>query len=566
MMKYFCNIFVFSFLITGILTKCDSNQCYQEMHATSITVYSMTSGTEGVQFDDHSFVHAYLLKELLFQIEFDEQTSRKEFVQFFKEITEVNENKDRTDLNKFYHEYNKHSSIWWYTYPGFIHNVLNDVLRTQDVLNLLRMNFFIQKLNRQLEHMSKNADEVTNAFLVYHGQGLTYDDYDKLKKIEAGGLLAFNTFLSANTNYEEAVNSAHRAVRDGSETAILFSIIISSSNSVSIPFACIDDLNYFENSENEYMFSINTIFQIEQLEKLPGQSSILHVKLRPISIHDIYVRSLMQTTRKQIEGSTPMFQLAKLTTLMKKYSTAEIIYNHLLNETVPTEVSDRELIYFRLSMIREQMNDFEGALDLSERVWEIANSHRETNDSLFPVILIRMASLLQKLKRFDVAIDKLQEALRLELQASVPDFRQRAKLYNDIGVVLGEQGKYNESVEYKQQSLSIDLEYNSDDYVNIGITYENMASTYRKIKNYDMAVSCFEKAIDYHLQTNPIQTMKIIQDSIFIAEIFKELGRQNEAVEYARTAAKYLKQILSSMDSRERILLDRLESILNTDE
>lgn len=73
-----------------------------------------------------------------------------------------------------------------------------------------------------------------------------------------------------NTDREVAINSDKRAIRDGFETAVLFSVTIEASTTVSMPFACIDDLSYFENSENEYMFSTNTIFRIEHVEKLPG--------------------------------------------------------------------------------------------------------------------------------------------------------------------------------------------------------------------------------------------------------------------------------------------------------
>ncbi|CAF3073793.1 unnamed protein product [Rotaria socialis] len=156
------------------------------------------------------------------------------------------------------------------------------------------MGFLIQKLHRQLEHLSQNVDEVTSSFIVYRGQGLSYDDYEKLKNAANEALLAFNTFLSANTNHEAAANNARQAVRNGFETAVLFSITIESSNDVSIPFACIDDHGYFENTENEYIFSINTVFRIEKVEKLAGKSGVLLVRLRPTNIRDKQLRYLIE--------------------------------------------------------------------------------------------------------------------------------------------------------------------------------------------------------------------------------------------------------------------------------
>lgn len=166
------------------------------MDVTSLTVFSTTNAKDGLEIVDYSFIHAQLLKELLLSIKFDEQTSRKEFIHFFKENAELTDNNNLIGLGKFDREYTKHSAIWWYTAPGFLHETLNQTLHTQDVISLLRFGFVIQKIHRQLQHMSKNADLVSGTFIVYRGQGLSYDDYAKLKKITNGGFLSFNTFLS----------------------------------------------------------------------------------------------------------------------------------------------------------------------------------------------------------------------------------------------------------------------------------------------------------------------------------------------------------------------------------
>ena len=162
----------FFLVIIGTLAKCDSNQCSQEMDTTSIIVLSTITSINDIQLADYSFIYAQLLKELLLRMKFDQHTSKKEFINFFKETTEFNENNFIIELAEFDHEYNKHSAIWWYTHPGFIRNTLNEALRTQDVLNLLRMGFLIQKLHRQLEYISQNSDEITSTFTVYLGQGL----------------------------------------------------------------------------------------------------------------------------------------------------------------------------------------------------------------------------------------------------------------------------------------------------------------------------------------------------------------------------------------------------------
>ncbi|CAF4482820.1 unnamed protein product [Rotaria socialis] len=362
------------------------------------------------------------------------------------------------------------------------------------------MGFLIQKLHRQLEHLSQNVDEVTSSFIVYRGQGLSYDDYEKLKNAANEALLAFNTFLSANTNHEAAANNARQAVRNGFETAVLFSITIESSNDVSIPFACIDDHGYFENTENEYIFSINTVFRIEKVEKLAG--------------------------------STNMFQLAKLMILMKQYSTAEAIYSRLLNETQETELASIENIHYQLAVIRENTDNISGAFSAYEHALEIAMQHRQANDSIIPLFLSKIANLLKRQEKFDAALEKYQEALQLDLQISEPNYRQRSKLYNDIGVVLAAQEKYNESLQYQEQSLAIDFDQMPLDHINIAISYENMVSVHQKMQNYVMALLCCEKALFHRQQVNSKQWTVILHDHYISALMLKELNRIDEVVQH----------------------------------
>ena len=106
-----------------------------------------------------------------------------------------------------------------------------------------------KKRHRQLEQISGNAGPESGNFVVYRGQGLSYDDFAELQTITNGGLVSCNTSLSMNTDRQMAINSVKRTIPDGFETAVPFSITIGASTTVSIPFGCINDLSYFENSK-----------------------------------------------------------------------------------------------------------------------------------------------------------------------------------------------------------------------------------------------------------------------------------------------------------------------------
>lgn len=557
-----CVLSISCFLITDVLGTCDSNQCSYKNDPTSITVFAKTSTNNFTKLTDVSFVHAQLIKELLVSIDYDESRAKREFVNFYKEQIEASDSNDIIASVKFDREYNKHSAIWWYTYPSFIHDVLNDALRTQNVLDLLRMGFFLQRLQRQIDHISKNADEVTSGFTVYRGQGLSYDDYDKLKK-DTNELLAFNTFLLAHTDREAAFSAARRAVRDGSETAVLFSIDIEPSIGTSAPFVCLDDLSYFENSENEYLFSPKTIFRIAKVEKLAGGGGILLVTLRPTHINDKQVRQIMQTTRKELQGSTSMYQLAKLLIRMKEYSVAETIYSRLLNETAVSDFQNIEFIHHQLGIIQEKMENFSAALASFEHSIQAATKHRQANDSELGVLLSRIGDILKSQNKFDAALDKYQEGLRLVSQNSVVNYHRQALVLNDIGLLLYEQEKYGESLQYLEQSLAIYLEHSPHDHLNIGTCYSNIALAYKAMKDYVMALSYYEKSLAHRQQTRPLDLEDVVWAHFHISKMLAELDQKDNAIQHAKEAATITSKNYPESHVFRRLMGDHLEELMN---
>jgi tetratricopeptide (TPR) repeat protein len=527
-----CVLFLGLLIINNVLAECNSNECTTGIDPTSINVLLTTNTNDDITPADLSFIHTQLLKELLLATDFVQETAKREFVDYYKEQTD---SKGISALDKFDREYKRHSALWWYTYPSYIHDVLNEGLRTQNVTNLLYMGFFIQKVHRQLEHIRKTTDDVTSEFTVYRGQGLTYDDYDKLKK-NISGLLSFNTFLWANTDREVAFSNARRVLRDGFDTAVIFSITIDPSVSVLTPFASLDDFSYFENSENEYLFSINTVFRIERVEKVAGRGGILLVKLRLTNINDKRVRQLMQVTRKEIEGTSTMFQLAKLMILMEQYSTAEAIYSGLLKERDENDHTRMVVLYHLIGYVREKSGNLSGALASFEHSLEISSLHSQANDSMFIATLSRIADILQKQKKFDAAIEKFQQGLSLELQAPIINYRRLSKFYNDIGTVLNEQGKTNDALEYQEKSLAIDLEHSPNDSINIGISYLNIAGLYTEMQNYTMAVAYYKKSLFVLQRGNPVHWRSVALVHYNIALVLKKMYRDDEAILHLKQA------------------------------
>jgi hypothetical protein len=134
-------------------------------------------------------------------------------------------------------------------------------LRTQDVEVIIKMGFFLQDLHREIEQKYSEMHR-TSKVVVYRGQGLSNDDFDKLKK-NKGGLFSSNNFLSTSIDRDVSFAFADSARQDPGITGILFRMEIDSSTS-STPFASVSDISPY-NDEEEILFSMHTVFRIGEM-------------------------------------------------------------------------------------------------------------------------------------------------------------------------------------------------------------------------------------------------------------------------------------------------------------
>ncbi|CAF1537994.1 unnamed protein product, partial [Rotaria sp. Silwood1] len=181
-------------------------------------------------------MYTQLLKEALLDIEDDDAKSIQELVEYCRLESDASE----ATLKKMEEEYRIHSPIWWYTGPYFIYSMLNCGLRQMDVDIIMKLGFFIRHLHNHIKelHHEQQPNMPTN-FRVFRGQGMSMEDFEKMKKTK-GGLMSFNNFLSTSRNREISFESyARPAAFNTNSVGILFVINIDTAicTTSSTPFA-----------------------------------------------------------------------------------------------------------------------------------------------------------------------------------------------------------------------------------------------------------------------------------------------------------------------------------------
>ncbi|CAF4830854.1 unnamed protein product, partial [Rotaria sp. Silwood2] len=175
-------------------------------------------------------------KEALLEIEDDDEKSIKDLADYCREQDDISEDQ----IKQVELEYRKHTPIWWYTAETFIYPMLNRGLRQMDVDIILKMGFFIRHLHNHITelHREQQGRMPTN-FQVFRGQGLSMEDFEKMKKTK-GGLMSFNNFLSTSRNRTISLdNFARPATKNPSSVGILFVMAIDTAICMksSTPFA-----------------------------------------------------------------------------------------------------------------------------------------------------------------------------------------------------------------------------------------------------------------------------------------------------------------------------------------
>ncbi|CAF3175769.1 unnamed protein product, partial [Rotaria sp. Silwood2] len=185
---------------------------------------------------DPLFMYTQLLKEALLDIEDDDKKSIKDLADYCCEQDDIPEDQ----IKQVEREYRNHTPIWWYTAETFIYPMLNRGLRQMDVDIILKMGFFIRHLHNHITQLHQEQQgSMPTKFQVFRGQGLSMEDFEKMKKTE-GGLMSFNNFLS--TSHKRTIsldNFVRPATNNPSSVGILFVMNIDTAICMksSTPFA-----------------------------------------------------------------------------------------------------------------------------------------------------------------------------------------------------------------------------------------------------------------------------------------------------------------------------------------
>ena len=165
----------------------------------------------------------------------------------------------------FEKDYQAKDAIQWYTKDTFVFRLFNIAFRKQDFEVIFKYRHFLVDLYSQLSFLHNQQYQNRDGSLtVYRGQMMFQEELMKLKQ-NVGQLVSINTFFSTSTSCNIAADFSGNGEH---QVEGIVSVIFQVTVDLTVPcrpFANISQLSHI-NDENEILFSMETIFQIDSVE------------------------------------------------------------------------------------------------------------------------------------------------------------------------------------------------------------------------------------------------------------------------------------------------------------
>jgi hypothetical protein len=402
---------------------------------------------------DSSFIYTQILKEILSTMKFEEKHI-KQFIDYCRHVFADNK-KELVNIKELETKYHDKTPIWWYTYQCFLYPMLNRALRLMEVDIIIKIGFFISDLHHHIEQLHSeqlNDDHSCNSLTVYRGQGLSKTDFDQLTKTK-GGLLSFNTFLSTSKNRAVSLDFARHTVKKTDLVGILFVMMIDPSKSTT-PFASITDVSFYENVEDEILFSMHTVFRICDIKPMDENNRLFQVDLMLTSDNDKDLCVLTNRIRKgTFLDAMGWDRLGLFLLRMGQSHKAQQMYEGLLEHT--TNEFEKGFMYDQIGWAKEMQGEYKEAIIFLTKSLEIFQKTMPPYHPTLASCYTNMGVAYSGMGEYSKALLSYKKALKIRQQTLCPNHPSLATSYNGIGAMYCKLDEYSKALPFFECALDI---------------------------------------------------------------------------------------------------------------
>ncbi|CAF0971087.1 unnamed protein product [Adineta steineri] len=139
----------------------------------------------------------------------------------------------------------------------------------------------------------------------------------------------------------------------------------------------------------------------------------------------------------------------------------------------------------------------------------------------------RLGMVLWSMGQFDKAEDIYQVLLDQK-----KDDKDKAPIYHQLGLIMKDQGKYEEALTFYEKSLAIYQKTLSTNHPSLAMSYNNIGLVHYNMGNYPKALSSHEKALGIRQQSLPCNHPHLAASYNNIGIVYKKMGNYPKALSY----------------------------------
>ncbi|CAF1332917.1 unnamed protein product [Rotaria sordida] len=483
---------------------------------------------------DALFMYTQLLKEAVLEIEDDDRKSIKDLVTYCREQEDISED----EIKLIEREYRDHTPIWWYTAPYFMYSMLNRGLRQMDVDIILKMGFFIRHLHQHITNLHREQQNskaaMPSKFEVFRGQGLSMEAFEKMKKTK-GGLMSFNNFLSTSRNREISFKTfARPAAFDANTVGILFIMNIDTAicTASSTPFVNVKKVGFFDDKEEEILFSTHTIFRIDRIERIEDKHTdrLWQVTVTLAGNQDDDFNKLTAHLREDIAGTTGWSRFGDILIRVGKFEKAGHLYELLLEKASSDE--ERSEYYFQIARVYKDMGENSKALKYYEKNLEFKQKTLPPNHPNLATTYNQIGSVYDNMGEYSKALSSYERSLEIQKIALPPNHPNLAASYNNIGAVYYNMGEYSKALSSYERSVEIQKIALPPNHPDLAASYNNIGALHYNMGEYSKALSSHERSLEIRKIALPPNHPDFAQSYNNIGSVYYNMGEYSKALTY----------------------------------
>ncbi|CAF3800177.1 unnamed protein product [Rotaria socialis] len=492
---------------------------------------------------DPLFMYTQLFKEALLEIEDDDDKSIRELIEYCR----LQGNIHKDDIDKFEREYHQHRPIWWYTTPYFIYSMLNRALRLMDVDIILKMSFFIRHLHKDIEALyceQQSTKTYVTPFRVFRGQGLSSDDFEKMKKTK-GGLMSFNNFLSTSLERQVSFVFADSIAisKDSKSLGVLFVMTIDPKicETSSVPFVDVKNVGSFGDNEQEILFSTHSIFRIDGIEHIPDDNTdrLWEINLTLVGNDNHDLVKLTSQLRRELTWTKGWSRFGDILIRAGKSSKAEHLYRTLLRESS----SEKERAHYnvQLGRVYYYTGEYSKALVSYEQVLEIRKIDLSPNYHELAFYYNNIGLVYCCTGEYSKSLASHERSLEIKKLAASPNDSELAISYHNMAGVYYKMGDYSKALLYYEKDLKISEIALPSNHPSLAVTYNNIGLVYANIGEYSKALESHERSLKIKKIVLPPNHPDLASSYNCIGELYFKMGQCSEALSWYQRSFEIIK-------------------------